>query len=41
MVIAVIVAALSMMLAAIPLANFINASRTIVMLALGDIEFAS
>jgi predicted tellurium resistance membrane protein TerC len=35
MVIAVIVAALSMMLAAIPLANFINASRTIVMLALG------
>jgi predicted tellurium resistance membrane protein TerC len=35
MVIAVIVAVLSMMLAATPLANFINANPTIVMLALG------
>ena len=35
MVIAVIVAVLSMMLAATPLANFINANPTIIMLALG------
>ncbi len=35
MVIAVIVAVLSMMLAATPLANFINVNPTIVMLALG------